>query len=112
METILNTLIWILLFYNILGWALRYYVAKKERAEIREQLDEKIRVVALEKLDDHGIILAFDAENNRFLGQAADEVELETVIKQRFPRNIFIMNEKIFTAVKELEVKVETTNAR
>lgn len=112
METILNILVWFLILYNILGWGLRYYVAKKERAEIREQLDEKIRVVQLEKLDSHDMILAYDSENNQFLGQARDEADLEQIIKERFPKNIFIMNQRIFTAIKELELQHETTNAR
>jgi hypothetical protein len=112
MEILLNTLLWFIIFYSILGWTLRYYVTKKEREEIREKLDEKIRVIQLERVDSHNLILAYDGENHQFLGQAQDEADLERVIKERFPKNIFIMNERIFTAIKELELQHETTNAR
>jgi hypothetical protein len=109
METLLNTLLWILIFYNIIGWVLRYYVRGKEREEIRAELDEKIRVVRLENLPEHNIILAYDAENNRFLGQGASEQELENIIKQRFPKNIFVLNKRMFTAMHEIQVNHETS---
>lgn len=109
METLLNSLLWILIFYNILGWTLRYYVNKKDREIIREKLDEQIRVIALEKLDEQNIILAYDAENNKFLGQGTTEEELERIIKQRFPRNIFVMNKRIFTAIEGMDVKYENS---
>lgn len=112
METLLNALLWFFIFYNILGWSLRYYVNKKDREVIREKLNDQIRVVALEKLEEHNVILAYDAENNRFLGQGSTEAELENIIKQRFPRNIFLMNQRIFSAVEGIDVKHETTNTR
>lgn len=112
METLLTTLLWFLVFWNILGWSLRYYVNKKDREIIREKLDEQIRVIALEKLEEQNVILAYDAENNRFLGQGATEDELEQLIKQRFPRNIFLMNQRIFSAIEGIDVRHETTKTR
>ena len=109
METLLNTLLWFLIFYNIIGWGLRYHVRNKERDEIRAELDEKIRVVRLENLPEYNTILAYDAENNRFLGQAADEQELENIIKERFPKNIFVLNKRMFTAMHELQINHETS---
>lgn len=112
MDTLLTTLLWFLVFWNILGWSLRYYVNKKDREIIREKLDEQIRVVALEKLEEQNVILAYDAENNRFLAQGATEDELETVIKQLYPRNIFLMNKRIFSAIEGIDVKHEAANSR
>lgn len=112
MESLLTTLIWFLLFYNILGWSLRFYANKKEREIIQDKLNEQIRIIALEKLDEHNVILAYDAEDNRFLGQANTEEELEQLIKQRFPRNIFLMNKRIFSAIEGIDVKHETANSR
>ena len=105
------TLFWFLLLYNILGWTLRTYVNNKERQVIRAELDEKIRVVRLETLPEYNTILAYDAENNRFLGQGSSEQEIETAIKERFPKNIFILNKRMFSAIPEIQVNHETTNA-
>ena len=112
METLLNTLLWFLIFWNILGWSLRYYVNKKDREIIREKLDEQIRMVVIEKLEEQNLILAYDAENNNFLGQGSSEEELEIMIKQRFPRNIFLMNKRIFSAIEGIDIRHEATNTR
>lgn len=112
MDILLNSLLWFLIFYNLLGWSLRYYVNKKDREIVREKLDEQIRVVALEKLEEQNVILAYDAENNRFLGQGSTEEELEHRIKQRFPRNIFLMNKRIFSAIEGIEIQHESAKAR
>ena len=112
MDTLLTTLLWFLVFWNILGWGLRYYVNKKDREVIREKLDEQIRVIAIEKLEEQNMILAYDAENNKFLGQGTTEDELESIIKQRFPHNIFLMNQRIFSAIEGIDVRHETTKPR
>ncbi len=109
METLINSLLWFLIFYNLLGWSLRYYVNKKDREIVRNKLDEQIRIVALEKLEEQNVILAYDAENNRFLAQGSTEEELEQTIKQRFPRNIFLMNQRMFSAIEGIDIKYENT---
>ena len=69
---------------------------KKEYFDTKEELDAKIRVVKLETLPH--TILAYDAETNQFLAQAADEVELKKKIVGRFPNKIFILSDKPFSA--------------
>ncbi len=111
MDFLLQTLFWFLLFYYVLGRILRGYIDKKDREIIREKLDEKIRVVRLETLSEYNTILAFDAEDNRFLGQGISEQEIETAIKARFPNNIFILDKRIFSAIPDIQNNHETSNA-
>ena len=63
-------------------------------------------------VEEQNMILAYDAENNKFLGQGTTEDELESIIKQRFPHNIFLMNQRIFSAIEGIDVRHETTKPR
>ena len=104
-----------LLIYNIVGWLLRQQVNKELETEIRAHLDEKIRVVRLETIaEQQDLILAFDGENDRFLAQGQTEDEVQRAIMQRFPNNIFLMNQKPFSALdlKDFGLKNESSNSR
>jgi hypothetical protein len=77
------------------------------RAEIREtvdlvraEADRRIRVVKLEPVPDKGLILAYDGENHEFLGQGATDEEIKQRIIERFPEKIFLLNDKVFSALK------------
>ena len=72
-----------------------------------EQADRMIRIVQLETLPEHGTILAYDKENNQFLGQGSDEAELKANIMKRFPEKVFLLNDKAFTAKEDVKVKIE-----
>lgn len=96
--------------FTILGvcWAvmlvLRFIVAKAESEErldaFREQADKRIRVVQLEPLPDKNTILAFDGENNDFLGQGTSVEEVKARIMERFPEKIFLLDNKVFSGLK------------
>jgi hypothetical protein len=68
------------------------------KQRMMEHADRMIRIVQLEPLPEHGTILAYDKENNQFLGQGASE---------RFPEKIFLLNDKAFTAKDDVKVKIE-----
>ena len=105
----------VLLIYNVLGWLVRRHVNRGLEMQIREHLDEKIRVVRLEKIEEQqDLILACDGENNRFLAQGKTEEEIQHVIMQRFPKMIFLMNQKPFSALdlKDFGLKNESSNTR
>lgn len=107
----LDTLVWLAIIYFGLRIAVNLIKASavsERMAEIREELDEKIRVVKLEKLAAHQTILAYDEENNQFLGQASTEDELKKRLMERFPKHIFLMNEEPFTACKEYNLPEKT----
>lgn len=77
------------------------------RAEIREtvdlvraEADRRIRVVKLEPVPDKGLILAYDGENHEFLGQGVTDEEIKQRIIERFPEKIFLLNDKVFSALK------------
>lgn len=74
-----------------------------------EQADRMIRIVQLEPLPDQGTILAYDKENNQFLGQGKDEDDVKNNIMQRFPEKVFLLNDKPFTANKKVEGRIEET---
>ena len=73
-------------------------------AEIRERVDIKIRVVRLEKHDN--LLLAYDDENNNFLGQGLTEDEVKERLVTRFPDKIFILNEKPFGDLESEGIKL------
>ena len=88
---------------------------EKMHQEFMEQADRMIRIVQLEPLPDQGTILAYDKENNQFLGQGKDEDDVKNNIMQRFPEKVFLLNDKPFTANKKVEGRIEETirsNAR
>ena len=95
--TFLEWIFWFYLGYMILGVVATYFHEKELRQKIREELDEKIRVVRLE--DYEGVLLAYDGENNEFLGQGRSEDEIKIKIMDRFPTKIFLLHEKPFSAL-------------
>jgi hypothetical protein len=98
--------------FTLLGivWAVMIVIKlMAARAEIREtvdlvraEADRRIRVVKLEPVPDKGLILAFDSENYDFLGQGTSDEEVKQRIIERFPEKIFLLNDKVFSAL-ELE---------
>jgi hypothetical protein len=81
-------------------------VTAQERERIKEQVAERIRVVELEKIEESGnVLLAYDQENNRFLGQATDVEGIKQTLMSRFPDQIFILNGEPFSALPALEKK-------
>lgn len=52
-------------------------------------LDKMIREVNIET--HHGLAYWFDKENDRFLAQGATSQEIITVLKSRFPDNVFLL---------------------
>lgn len=117
MDNLLTLFLTVLLIYQVAKVLISYVSWKQTVEQVREEIGEKIRVVQLEKLPMHAnLILAFDAENNNFLGQGFTEEEIKERIMNRYPQHIFIMNERIFSAIKDLNLPHEdnsqTSNAR
>jgi hypothetical protein len=117
MENLLLTALVILLCYNVVKAIIVHMVWKQTVEETRAKIGDKIRIVQLEKLPTHAnLILAYDAENHNFLGQGFTEDEIKSNIMNRYPSHIFILNERIFSAIKELpipnEESTEISNAR
>lgn len=84
---------------------------QNEKVErLKEIADERIRVVQLEPVPDKGLILAYDGENNQFLGQGTSIDEVKTRIMERFPQKIFLLDNKVFTGLKgNLEAQLENS---
>jgi hypothetical protein len=110
--------------FTILGvaWALllalRFVV---ERAEFKNKIelvkteaDKRIRIVQLEKIATQGnLILAYDSENNDFLGQGATVQEVKESIMSRYPEKFFILEDKVFSKIQDqLEVQIGNSNSR
>ena len=75
------------------------------RDDLRDKLDRTIRVIELEKLPAHGgLILAYDAENNQFLGQGMTITELKQAVMSRFPERIFLLDKEAFSARPDFKV--------
>ena len=83
---------------------------KNEINKVREIADARIRVVQLEPVPDNGLILAYDGENRDFLGQGLSIEEVKARIMERFPEKIFLLDDKVFSALKvNLEVRLENS---
>ena len=109
--------------FTILGvaWAILLalrFLAEKAEAEkqverFKQEADKRIRIVKLEQIPDQKLILAYDIENAQFLGQGSSEDEVKVHIMQRFPEKVFILNDKIFSALKgNVEVQLENSTTR
>ena len=96
--------------YIGIAWAvmmiLKLLVARAEIRQtvdlVRAEADRRIRVVKLEPVPAKGLILAFDDENHDFLGQGTSDEEVKQRIIERFPEKIFLLNDRVFSAI-ELE---------
>jgi hypothetical protein len=86
-----------------LSWVLRSRVEAEQRDELRAILNEKIRVVHLETVENN-LILAYDSENNQYLGQGTDVATVKQNLTLRFPNRIFLLNGEPFSA-KELNLQ-------
>lgn len=85
--------------------------ADEYRDKLREVVDKAVREVKLESLSEHGLMLAYDKENNDFLGQGKTLDEVKNMIMERYPKKIFLMDDGVmFTAIK-LDDKNEVSNA-
>ena len=77
---------------------------REEINETREKLDQIIRMVTVETLPEHdNLILAYDGENHQFLGQGFSKSEVKYNIMKRFPENVFILGDEVFSALKKKE---------
>ena len=98
MDQFINIVAVLYIIYVLGGWVLRWYSHKAAIADLKSQLDEKIRVIRIETHDE--LLFAYDAENSNFLGQGQDEDEIKQRLKTRFPDKIFLLNEKPFSALE------------
>lgn len=72
--------------------------AKSKIEKMKEHLDSVIRVIQIETIGN--LLLAYDAENQEFLAQGASIDEVQSNIMSRFPKKIFLLDEKPFSAMK------------
>lgn len=61
---------------------------------VRSKLDSIIREVNVET--HKGITYWFDKENDKFLAQGETLDEIRAVLKQRFPKNIFVLGQNLY----------------
>ena len=110
---LLTFFIWLAVFFFGFKIVIGYLVDSAEseiaQRKLLEQADQLIRIVKLEPLPEQGTILAYDGENNQFLGQGHNESEVKDNIMKRFPEKIFVLNDRPFTANKKVEVKIAST---
>lgn len=113
---LLTTVVWFFVFFLGFKIMLAYFkdTAEAEIAQRRllEHADTMIRIVKLEPLPEQDTILAYDLEDNQFLGQGSDEDEVKQSIMKRFPEKLFVLNNKPFSANKLIEARIEKSKAR
>lgn len=65
--------------------------------EIADEMSKQILVVRMEPVvqGDYSVVLAYNNQTNKFLGQDATQEQVELMLKQKFPTmNLIIVNEK------------------
>jgi hypothetical protein len=100
-----------MLGYFVMGWILYRLVSAwvtlqnikgavnqvVERKMIDAAVDRKILVARMEPVEqgEHTVILAYNNNTNKFLGQAATQEQVEILLKEKYPAmNIVVVNEK------------------
>ena len=90
-----------LLYQLILAWfilqkikrAAKEISDKNERHAIAKELVDQIKVVRYEHITQsgHSVVLAYEIKDNKFLGQAGTQSELEAILKEKFPQSGIIL---------------------
>jgi len=68
-----------------------------ERKMIESAVDRQVLVARMEpvKQGEHTVVLAYNNNTEKFLGQAATQDQVETLLKEKYPNmNIIVVNEK------------------
>lgn len=110
-EFVIEVLTWLSIIWMVLT-VLRVLAAHSEAKEamtrFRDEADRRIRVVDLERIPEQNSILAYDKENNQFLGQGHTVEDVKQCIIQRFPTKIFILGDKVFSALPQVNMENRT----
>jgi hypothetical protein len=64
---------------------------------IESAVDRQILVARMEPVEqgEHTVVLAYNNNTNKFLGQAATQEQVEEMLKEKYPKmNIIVVNEK------------------
>ena len=112
-----------LLGYLVLGWLLYVLISAwvtlqnikgavnevVERKMINAAVDRQILIVRMEPVvqGEHTVVLAYNHNSNKFLGQDTTQDQVEAMIKQKYPNmNIVVVNESAtIEAVHEVDTK-------
>jgi hypothetical protein len=68
-----------------------------ERKMIDAAVDRQVLVARMEPVEqgEHTVVLAYNNNTNKFLGQAATQEQVELMLKEKYPdMNIIVVNEK------------------
>ncbi len=80
------------------------FSVEEQREKLKEQIAQRIHDIQLEKIEEQGnVLLAYDKDDNRFLGQAHSVDDLKQVLMQRWPDKIFILNGEPFSALEKAQ---------
>jgi len=112
-----------LLGYFVLGWLLYVLISAwvtlqniktavndvVERKMIDAVVDQQILVARMEPVEqgEYTVVLAYNNNTNKFLGQAATQEQVEEMLKEKYPKmNIIVVNEKATVqTVHEVDAK-------
>ena len=112
-----------LLGYFVMGWLLYVLISAwvtlqnikgavnevVERKMIDAAVDKHVLIVRMEPVvqGEHSVVLAYNHNSNKFLGQDATQEQVEAMLKSKYPSmNIVIVNESAtIEAVHEVDTK-------
>ena len=100
-----------LLGYLVLGWLMYVLISAwvtlqnikgavnevVERKMINAAVDRQILIVRMEPVvqGEHSVVLAYNHNSNKFLGQDASQEQVEAMLKSKYPNmNIIVVNEE------------------
>jgi hypothetical protein len=91
-------LAWQLLKSWIFVQGLKHRLAEAVEAEIiKQETEQQIGVVQFEHIeqDSYSVVLVYEHQTNRFLGQADTKEQAEAMLQNRYPKkNFVVVNEK------------------
>lgn len=104
---VLDFLSWVVLTYFFLRFLFSLIpntriIMTEDDKKILKNLDQIVRYVRLEH--NNGIEYWFDGENNQFLAQGRTREEIISVLRSRFPKYIFLLDNKVLIGPEFNEV--------
>lgn len=101
MFDLLFTVIMVLMLLLSIG-ALSPSTSAQETAAIKKKIKEYVRVIKQEKHGENYYL--FDAETDMFVAQGKTDEEIKTVLKSRFPKHVFLLNDEYMMAGPDFNI--------
>ena len=100
MDDLISTLIWLIVGFYAVKFALRINDVIQHSNELEERIKAHLhKIVHSVKIEQHNdIYYWYDNDDDSFLAQGRGTEEIVAVLKSRFPEHIFLINNESWVA--------------